>query len=294
MSQAQNVIAVVYDYDRTLSPQSMHQDVIFRQIGVDAGEFWEEVDKLRDERAYEDELAWIRMLLDNAKFRQLSNADLRTFGERLEFFPGVPDVFNELGGLLKEDRFVRHGVSLEHYIVTSGLREVLAGSVLNKEIEAIFGCQLDEDSEGKVFWPKRVVSHTSKTQYLFRITKGPEYVDLSHHDVNDHMPEEERRIPFRNMIYIGDGPTDVPCFAVLTQRQGVALAVYNPNIDKSLDTCMRLQEAKRVDGIAPADYQEGTHLRLLLEYYIKRMADRIVADREEAHERSVIEASKPY
>ena len=293
MSQAQNVIAIVYDYDRTLSPQSMHQDVIFRKIGVDADEFWEEADKLRDERAYEDELAWIRMLLENPTFRQLSNEDLGEFGRHLRFYPGVPEVFEGLGGFLNEEKYSRHGVTLEHYIVTSGLKAVLAGSALSEGVEAIFGCELDENSEGKVFWPKRVVSHTSKTQYLFRITKGPEYVDLSH-DVNDHMPEGERRIPFRNMIYVGDGPTDVPCFAVLTHRQGVALAVYNPNIGKSFDTCMKLQEAKRVDGIAPADYREGTHLRRLVEYHLRRMADRIVTDQEEAHQRSVIEAVKPY
>ena len=293
MTQAQNVIAVVYDYDRTLSPQSMHQDVIFPQIGVDAESFWEEADRLRDERAYEDELAWIRLLLENLTFRRFSNADLQAFGQHLRFYPGVPQVFDQLGSFLKHERYIRHGVTLEHYIVTSGLKAVLAGSALSESVEAIFGCELDEDGEGTVFWPKRVVSHTSKTQYLFRITKGLEYVDLSH-DVNDHMPEEERRIPFRNMIYIGDGPTDVPCFAVLTERGGVALAVYNPAIKKSFETCMRLQEAKRVDGIAPADYGNGTHLRLTMEYHIRRMADRIVVDQEEAHQRSVIEAVKPY
>ncbi len=293
MTQPQNVIAVVYDYDRTLSPQSMHQDVIFPRMGIDASDFWARADKLRDKLAYEDELAWIRLLLDYPDFRQLSNEDLREFGSQLRFFPGVPGVFGELGGLLKDERYVRHGVTLEHYIVTSGLKEVLAGSKLSGCVEAIFGCELDEDSDGKVFWPKRVVSHTSKTQYLFRISKGSEYVDLSH-DVNDHMPEEERRIPFRNMIYIGDGPTDVPCFAVLTHRGGIALAVYNPQIGKSFDTCMRLQEANRVDGIAPADYGEGTHLRQLVEYHVRRMADRIVTVEEEAHQRSVIEAVKPY
>ncbi len=293
MTQPQNVIAVVYDYDRTLSPQSMHQDVIFPQMGVDADAFWAESDNLRDKLSYEDELAWIRLLLENREFRELSNSDLREFGRHLRFFPGVPEVFDELGGFLGDERYARHGVAMEHYIVTSGLKEVLAGSELNGWVEAIFGCELDEDREGKVFWPKRVVSHTAKTQYLFRISKGTEYVDLSH-DVNDHMPEEERRIPFRNMIYIGDGPTDVPCFAVLTQRGGIALAVYNPKVGRSFDTCMRLQEAKRVDGIAPADYEEGTHLRRLVEYHVGRMADRIVADEDEAHHRSVIEAVKPY
>lgn len=293
MTQPQNVIAVVYDYDRTLSPQSMHQDVIFPRLGIDADAFWEEADRLRDERAYEDELAWIRLLLENPTFRQFSNAELQKFGPQLKFFPGVPQVFDELGAFLKEERYIRHGIALEHYIVTSGLKSVLAGSPLRECVEAIFGCELDEDGDGRVFWPKRVVSHTSKTQYLFRITKGPEYVDLSH-DVNDHMPEGERRIPFRNMIYIGDGPTDVPCFAVVTQRGGLAMAVYNPHIGKSFETCMRLQDAKRVDGIAPADYREGTHLRRLVEYHLQRMADRIVTDQEEAHERSVIEAVKPY
>ena len=293
MTQAQNVIAIVYDYDRTLSPQSMHQDVIFPQIGVDAESFWEEADRLRDERAYEDELSWIRLLLENPTFRQLSNADLQEFGRHLRFYPGVPQVFDRLGGFLKDDRYVRHGVTLEHYIVTSGLKEVLVGSPLSEGVEAIFGCELDEDGEGRVFWPKRVISHTSKTQYLFRITKGPEYVDLSH-DVNDHMPEEERRIPFCNMIYIGDGPTDVPCFAVVSNRGGLAMAVYNPDYRKSFETCMTLRAADRVREIAEADYREGTHLRRIVEYYLRRMADRIVAEQEEMHQRSVIEAVKPY
>ena len=173
MTQAQNVIAVVYDFDRTLSPQSMHEDVIFARIGVDADSFWAQSDELRDKRAYEDELAWIRLLLENSAFRQLSNADLGEFGHELHFYPGVPEVFGGLGSFLKEEKYFRQGIALEHYIVTSGLKAVLAGSGLSEHVQAIFGCELDEDEEGKVFWPKRVVSHTAKTQYLFRITKGP-------------------------------------------------------------------------------------------------------------------------
>ena len=293
MTQPQNVIAVVYDYDRTLSPQSMHNDVIFPRIGMDGEAFWQETDRLRDKGAYEDELAWIRLLLENSAFRRLSNSDLRAFGRRLQFFSGVPQVFGELGAFLKDDKYSRHGVILEHYIVTSGLKEVLAGSVLSDHIEAIFGCELDEDGDGNVYWPKRVVSHTAKTQYLFRISKGPEYVDLSH-DVNDHMPEDERRIPFRNMIYIGDGPTDVPSFTVTMNRGGRALAVYNPAKPGSIDIAMQLKEADRINDCAPAEYQPGTHLRRLLEYHIGRIADRIVFDQEEAHNRSVIPAVRPY
>ncbi len=292
MTQPQNVIAVVYDYDRTLSPVIMQNDVIFPAIGVEGDEFWSKANGLREERAYEDELAWLRLLLENADIRKLSNRELEKLGHGLTFHPGVPQVFAELSGFLSEEKYHRHGVTLEHYIVTSGLKAVLEGSALSDHVEAIFGCELDEDEAGRVFWPKRVVSHTAKTQYLFRISKGPEYVDLSH-DVNDHMPEEERRIPFKNMVYIGDGPTDVPCFAVITSRGGVALAVYDPHDDESLHICQRLLDAKRVREIGPANYGKGSHLRSILEYRLKRIANRIVNELEQAHQRGIIPAARP-
>jgi len=291
VAQPQNIIAIVYDYDRTLSPRSMQDDVIFQKIGVESEEFWGRVNRLRADKAYEDELAWIRLLLENAAFRRFSNRDLEALGRGLGFYPGVPEVFQELGHVLCDEKYKRHGVTLEHYIVTSGLKAVLAGSPLSRHVEGIFGCELDEDDEGKVFWPKRIISHTAKTQYLFRITKGLEYVDLSH-DVTDHMPEAERRIPFRNMLYIGDGPTDVPCFAVITSRGGRALAVYDPGIRASFETCMALREAQRVDEIAEADYRRDTHLRRLMEHYLERMADRIVAEQQSEHESRIIQAPR--
>ncbi len=293
MTRSQNVIAIVYDYDRTLSPGSMQDDVIFPEIGVEADKFWKDVDKIRQKGAYENELAWIRLLLENPDFRRLSNADLGRFGRNLKFFSGVPEVFGELDQILSDSKYSRHGLTLEHYVVTSSLKTVLMGSSLSSHVEAIFGCELDEDKEGRVFWPKRIVSHTAKTQYLFRITKGPEYVDLSH-DVDDHMPEEERRIPFRNMMYIGDGPTDVPCFAVVANRGGSALAVYDPNDKISFKICMGLREAERVHEIAEADYRSGTHLRRIMEYYVERMADRIVAEQEQYRQSRVIEAARPH
>ena len=291
MPQQQNIIAIVYDYDNTLSPTSMQEDVIFDRIGVNAKQFWENTNRLKVYKSYEDDLAWIRLLLENSEFRDLSNGDLETMGQELKFHPGVPQVFDELGQILQQEKYSRHGIVLEHYIVTSGLKAVLNGSVLSKHVERIFGCELDEDSNGKVFWPKRIVSHTAKTQYLFRITKGIEYVDLTH-DVNDHMPESERRIPFENMLYIGDGPTDVPCFAVITGRQGRALAVYDPTNEASFETCMSLMEAHRVNHVAEADYRTGTHLRRLIEYMVEQMADRIVTDIDARYEKRVIHAPR--
>ena len=289
MPQPHNVIAIVYDYDRTLSPKSMQDDVLFHRIGTNGDQFWPAVERLKVEKTYDDELAWIRLLLENPAFRALSNQDLERMGQELGFYPGVPEVFGGLDAALSQQRYTGHGITLEHYIVTSGLKAILSGSVLAHDVRRIFGCELDEDADGLVCWPKRVVSHTGKTQYLFRITKGLEYLDLSR-DVNDHMPDEDRRIPFHNMIYIGDGPTDVPCFAVITSRGGKALAVYDPSKPASFKTCMSLREARRVDEIAEADYRSNTHLHRLLEHMVTQMADSIVAEHESEHRSRVIQA----
>ena len=120
MSQPQNVIALVYDYDKTLSPLHMQEDVIFEKIGVNSKEFWGRVDELASDKTYESDLAWIRLLLDNLFFRNLSNTDLSELGKELNFFPGIPGMFEELDGMLSDEKFVRHGITLEHYIVTSG------------------------------------------------------------------------------------------------------------------------------------------------------------------------------
>ncbi|MBD48430.1 MAG: haloacid dehalogenase-like hydrolase [Dehalococcoidia bacterium] len=291
MSQPQNVIALVYDYDKTLSPFHMQEDVIFEKIGVNSKEFWGRVDRLTSDKTYESDLAWIRLLLDNLFFRNLSNSDLSKMGKELNFFPGIPKIFEELDSILSDEKFVRHGITLEHYIVTSGLQAVLAGSDLAKYVKRIFGCEFDEDGQGKVYWPKRVISHTAKTQYLFRITKGFEYMNFEK-DVNDHVPEIERRIPFRNMLYIGDGPTDVPCFSVITSRGGKALAVYDANSKHSFETCMSLRAAQRVNEIAEADYRRGTHLRRIIEYMVYGMAEQIVVHQEMEHDSRVIHAPK--
>jgi hypothetical protein len=157
----------------------MQDDVLFKRLGLDGKEFWEKTNRLKADRLYDDEMAWIRLLLETPDFRSLGNADLKLMGQDLIFYPGIPDVFSELGGFLNNEEYKRHGIVLEHYIVTSGLKSILTGSVLNNQVARIFGCELDEDSSGTVFWPKRVISHTGKTQYLFRITKGLEYMDFS-------------------------------------------------------------------------------------------------------------------
>ncbi len=287
MPQTQNIIGLVYDFDKTLSPNSMQEDTVFPYLGLDTAKFWAETDRLVAEDSFEAELAWMRLLLEKEEFRNLSNQDLRNMGLSLKYYAGVPEIFKQLEEVLDRPAYREYGVTIEHYIITSGLREILEGSNLRPYVKSIFGSEIAEDSAGKLGFPKRAISHTQKTQYLFRINKG--YLDLQT-DVNDHVPHEDHRIPFKNMLYIGDGPTDVPCFAVMSQQEGHTLAVYDPADANSFAKCMQLRKANRVEEIAEANYQKGTHLWRLLEYVITEIADGIVQRRRDSREASIIAA----
>jgi hypothetical protein len=285
--QPQTVIGIVCDFDNTLSPHAMQEDTLLPHLSIEPRGFWRDVERLVQERRYESELAWMRLLLEHPGFRDLSNADLRNMGLTLTYYPGVPGFFSELAVALSDPVYREYGVAIEYYVITSGLREILEGSNLKPHMKAIFGSEFDEGDDGRIRFPKRAISHTQKTQYLFRINKG--YLDLRD-DVNDHLPEEDRRIPFRNMIYIGDGPTDVPCFAVMSQQDGRTLAVYDRDDPASFEKCMQLRKASRVEEIAEADYQRNTHLWRLLSYMVREIAERIVREQREQRERAVIPA----
>jgi hypothetical protein len=279
MSSPQNTIAIVYDYDQTLSPNYMQDEVMFPHFGIDAKKFWARCHELVKTEGYDNELAYLKALLDVLNMDRPTNAKLRELGAKLNFFPGLPEMFEEFKtGLLSAQHEV-HGIRVEHYIVSSGLKALIEGSRIAPHVRAIFGCEFAEDSEGRITFPRRVISHTQKTQFLFRINKG--MLDYTQ-DVNDHMPAELRPVPFEHMIYVGDGPTDVPCFTVVRQHGGHAIAVYNAQ-DKSRSSfkkCYQLStHADRVRHIAPADYRAGSHLRLLLEQMVEEVATRIVERR---------------
>ncbi len=292
MSTPQNTIAIVYDYDQTLSPSYMQDEVVFPTFGIDAKNFWRRCSEFVSEQGYDSELAYMKVLLDTLEMDRPTNRELRSLGAKLNFYRGLPEMFDDFRDNLLSEEQRSFGIAVEHYIISSGMKVLIEGSRLAPYVRAIFGCEFAEDAEGRITFPKRVIGHTQKTQYLFRINKG--LLDMTQ-DVNDHMEPGIRPIPFPNMVYLGDGPTDVPCFTVMRKNHGHAIAVYNPDDPERIGfkKCYQLSTyADRVQHIAPADYRRGSHLRLLLEEMVNEVASRMIEQRREAVEMATVPAPR--
>ena len=290
MAASQTTIALIFDYDQTLTPHYMQDEALFPAFGIESARFWRRCGELVREQGYDNELAYMKVLLDTLDLDRPTNAQLRELGGKLTFYPGLPEMFEQFAeGLLTPEQHAV-GIRVEYYIISSGLKEVIDGSRLRPHVRAVFGCEYAEDNAGRITFPKRVISHTQKTQFLFRVNKG--LLDLSE-DVNDHMDDDLRPIPFPNMIYVGDGPTDIPCFNVIRKQGGQAIAVYNP-ADKSraaFRKCYQLcAHTDRVRHIAPADYRAGSHLRLLLDEMVSEAANNIMTRRRMAMESGTVRA----
>jgi haloacid dehalogenase-like hydrolase len=294
MATLQNTIAIVFDYDQTLSPSYMQDDVVFPAFGINAEKFWKRCADLVQSEGYDHELAYMKCILDYLSMDRPTNEQLKQLGAKMKLYKGLPEMFEEFKLDLLEEHHLAAAIRVDHFVVSSGLKILIEGSRIRPYLREVFGCEYAEDSQGRISFPKRVISHTQKTQYLFRINKG--LLDMSQ-DVNDHMPDEIRPVPFRNMIYIGDGPTDVPCFAIMRKNGGNAIAVYNPDDPSrsSFKKCYDLStHADRVRHIAPSDYRRGGHLRLLLEEMVREIADRILSERKGTTESGLVRAPEHY
>ena len=262
-------IALVYDFDGTLSPRPMQEYAFMPKIGVDPKDFWAESNKIAREQQADPLITYMHLLYKKAKEKgvRIDREDLVAQGRDVDLFQGVTEWFSAI-----QDYVTSHptgqGVELRHYLVSSGLTEIIEGTSIYDQFHNVFASEYWFDAYDLPY-PKRVITDTGKTQYIFRINKGIEDLGES---INEHMPEGRRPVPFSNMIYFGDGDTDVPSMAVMRKNGGYAVAVHPPG--KAIENCIELFKAQRCDFFAPADYRVGSDLynrtSLLL--------DRILAD----------------
>ena len=273
----QNTIALVYDFDGTLSPQPMQEYTVLPEMGEDPAKFWQECSKEAKKLGADGMLTYMRLLIEKMEFNHthLDRKALRKLAKDIKYFPGVETWFERINSHV---RSISDGsVKVKHYIISAGLKEILDGIKIKKHFEKMFASEYYFDHHDAAKFPTVVINDTSKTQYLFRINKG---VEDPNYSINEYMPEENRPVPFSNMIYIGDGLTDVPCMTVTKNNGGFAIAVHKPNSPKSISVCKDLAKGNRIDYFAPANYEKGKKLEKRVKIILDLMISKIMLEKE--------------
>lgn len=245
------IFALMYDFDKTLSPKDMQTYAFIPAVGMTESNFWDECKETMLKNHMDQILAYMYVMFKKAKGKFLFTRDtLRALGKDVELFDGVETWFKRVNDYAEE-----RGMKAEHYIISSGLKEIIEGTPIAENFEQIYAAEYCYDENGEPCWPAMAVNYTSKTQFLFRINKG--VYDVTENDgLNEFMEEEKRRVPFRNMVYIGDGLTDVPCMKLVRTNGGHSIAVYQDK--KEAVNTLLLQG--RVDYVLKADYTSGSEM----------------------------------
>jgi len=264
----QPVLAICYDFDKTLSPDDMQAQGYIQSVGYDTEAFWREANLLAQNNDMDPNLAYMYLMVREAEGHLVFTKEaLARYGAGVRLFPGVEGWFERIG-LYGQ----RAGVKVEHYIISSGLREMIEGTSIAKAgvFERIYASSFYYNSRGVAVWPAMNVNYTNKTQFLFRIRKGvPDVTDPA---VNDYFPPERLRVPFCNMVYIGDSDTDIPCMQLVTSGGGCSVGVYDPA--KGDAKVLRMLREGRISFCAPADYNPGSALDCLIRGVILKAAAR--------------------
>lgn len=281
-----NVIAVIWDFDNTLTNGYMETPIL-TDNGIDPKAFWQEVRELP--KKYLDEQGirvnpdtiYLNHLIHYAKsgkLAELNNEKLRAYGKRLNFFAGIPDIFSRLRDTVEQNPiYQEYDIRVEHYIVSAGLAEVIRGSLAAPYVQGIWGCELidtpDADGNLTIGEVGYAIDHTTKTRALFEINKGVGKIPSI--SVNTTVPSEARRVPFSHMVYIADGPSDIPVFSILNQRGGATFAVYPPQNLPAMQQVEQMRMDGRIQMFAEANYSEGTTADLWLTNKVQQIAETI-------------------
>ena len=263
--EAHPVLAICYDFDKTLSPNDMQAQGYIQSVGFDISDFWAEANELAENNDMDQNLAYMYKMVQEAEGNLLLKKEtLKNYGAKVDLFAGVEEWFDRI-----QEYGTEHGVIIEHYIISSGLKEMIEGTKIADKFEKIYASSFYYNERGIAKWPAQVVNYTNKTQFLFRIEKG--VLDVNDPGVNDSFSPEDVRIPFRNMIYIGDSDTDVPCMKLVNSYGGHAIGVYNPETADKAKVYKMMRDG-RIKYYMPADYSEGNQLDMLVKSIINRTA----------------------
>ena len=260
-------MAICYDFDKTLSPDDMQVFTIIPALGMDKNEFWKKSNELAQENGMDKNLAWMNMIyrLSQANRKSIKREYFNEAGKNIPLYNGVEKWFDNVNkyGL-------RHNIEVEHYIISSGLKEIIEGSKIADKFKCIYASTYLYSTDGIVEWPAQAVNYTNKTQYIFRIAKG--IFDVYDDSVNDSMKDSELYIPYENIVYIGDSATDIPCMRLVKSRGGYSIGVYDPNKNMK-ENVYKLYADGRLSFYTAADYSAKSELMT----YMKAIIDEIDA-----------------
>lgn len=263
-------VALIYDFDGTLSTTDMQNYGLIPEFGMKPKDFWKKANQWSIDNCADQVTGSMYYFVKTANEQgiALTRENFRRTGENIEYFEGVSEWFDRISAYGHE-----LDLEIEHYIISAGYEEILEGCSIYKHFKNVFGCSFAYDDNGRPVWPARVVNYSTKTQYLSKINKG--LGKLEDKAVNEFMPDDERPIPFRRMIYFGDGSTDIPSMKLTKERGGNAIAVYTPK-GKDKHKAIKLLSDGRVNFALPADYREGRHIDVV----VKTILDKLATERD--------------
>lgn len=261
-------MAIAYDFDGTLSPGNMQEYDFVPNIGMKSKAFWDEVDQLAIDHEADGVLTYMYQMLEKARNAKVPvhKANFEQCGNAVELFEGVPEWFDRINTYGE-----KHGIKIDHFIISSGIREMIMGTPIAKKFKAVYASSFIYDHNGVAIWPALAINYTTKTQYLFRINKGVLNV-YDNNKINDYVPEQERPVPFRNIVFIGDGASDIPCFRLVKSLGGHSIAVYKPKTKGAKAGVDKLVEDGRVNFIVPADYSQSSTIDTIIKAIVDKIA----------------------